>query len=171
MRRIVAVILISLLVAPPALADQKPGKPITWKKAQQLKAGTEVWLTVKDSPPAKVKVLFADDLTLVTLKPGTAKLPDRVERVVLTTGSHWPDILYRGGSFTRGHVRVSQDRVVDGDRKVGDLTQTPRGNVLSIQEAATQPPHSHWVRNILIAVGVAIVTMLVIMATVPYFQS
>ena len=42
MKRIVAVILISPFVAPPALADQKPGKPITWEKAQQLKVGTEV---------------------------------------------------------------------------------------------------------------------------------
>ena len=162
MKRIVAVILISLLVAPPALADQKPGKPITWKKAQQLKAGTEVWLTVKDSPPAKVKVLFADDLTLVTLKPGTAKLPERVERVVLTTGSHWPDIVYRGGSFMTGGVRVSQEGVFDGDQKVADFTQTPRGDVLGINPAS----HKHWGRIILVTALIVGGFILLVLTTV-----
>ena len=153
MKRIVAVILISLLVAPLALADQKPGEPITWEKAQQLKAGTEVWLTVKDGPTTKVKVLFADDSLLVTLKPGTAKLPDRVERTVLMTGSHWPNILYRGGSSITDQVRVSKDGVFDGDRKLADLMQTSREDVLAISEP---PRQSQWGWIILGVVGAVI---------------
>jgi len=146
MKRIVAVILITLLVTPPASAGQGTGKPFTWKAVTRLEAGTEIMFTVTDGPPTKVELLFADDSTLVTLKPGNPKLPRRVERVLLMTGSHWPNILYRGGSNTTDRVRVSKDGVFDGDRKVADLVQTPRGDIRGIWE----PAHSHLIRNIMI---------------------
>ena len=38
MKRVIAMTLIGLLVAPPASAGQKQGKPIDWQKAQKLKA-------------------------------------------------------------------------------------------------------------------------------------
>ena len=42
MKRIVALVLIGALIAPPALARPTEGKPISWQKAQTLKAGTEI---------------------------------------------------------------------------------------------------------------------------------
>jgi len=156
MKRIVAVILISLLVAPPASAGQKPGKPITWEKTQQLKAGTEIMLTVKDSPPTKVKVLFADDSLLVTFQATDPKLPGKVQRALLEVGDRWPSILNSGTSVARDEVRVSSEGIFDGDQKVAELAavvqQTPRGDVLGISEA----PHSHQVRNVIIGVVVTV---------------
>jgi hypothetical protein len=38
-------------------------------------------------------LVFADDLMLVTLGPGSPNLPGRVEVALRTAGSHWPDIL------------------------------------------------------------------------------
>jgi hypothetical protein len=168
MKRMVAVILISLLVAPPASAGQKPGKPITWEEAQQLNAGTEIMLTVKDSPPTKVKLLFADGSILVALKPDAPKLPSRIERPLLSLGSKWRDILSRGGSLTLDDVRVSKDGVFDGDRKVADVAEViqwaPRGDVVGISEV----PHSHLARNILIGVGILVAAAVVaLVATGP----
>ena len=74
------------------------------------------------------------------------------------TGSHWPNILYRGGSNTTDQVRVSKDGVFDGDRKVADVTQTPRGDVRGIWE----PAHSHRGRNILIAAVIGVVVFFVL---------
>ena len=39
MKRIIATILSVLLVAPPASAGEKSGKPIDWQHVQKLKAG------------------------------------------------------------------------------------------------------------------------------------
>jgi hypothetical protein len=96
MKRIIALILIVLLVAPPVSARQKPGKPINWQDVQTLKAGTEVVLTVPGGQPSKVRLLFADDATLVTLKPITPKLPGRVEKFLLGVGPAWPGIFETG---------------------------------------------------------------------------
>jgi hypothetical protein len=175
MQRIVAVILVILLVAPPASGGQKPNAPVDWDRVERLKAGTKITLTVTGNPPTKVRILFADETTLVTLKPAQPKLAGRVERTLLSIGSKWPAVLNRGESFEDGRVRVLPEGVFDGAQKVANLVdlvqQTPRGDVLSIPEAVLKPPHSHWVRNILIGFVVAAVTIIVILLTVPYFQS
>ena len=170
MTRLIAMILISLLVAPPASAGQKQGKPIDWQKAQTLRPGTEIVLTVTGGQPTKVRVLFADETMLVTLKPDAPKLPRGVERLLFGVGPEWPGIFDSGATDSRDRFRVSQDGVFDRDKKVADLSEVvqraPRGDVQEIAE----PPHSHVGRNILIGVGVAVGVLLIIMATVPYFE-
>jgi hypothetical protein len=154
MKRIVVVILIGLLVAPPAWADQKPGKPISWEKVTRLKAGTELIVTATDSPPTKVTLLFADDSLLVTRKSDAPKLPGRVKRALLDVGDRWPGILDGAGSVARDKVRVSPEGIFDGDQKLAELAtvvqQTPRGDVRGISETR----HSHIGLYILIGAAV-----------------
>ena len=170
MKRVIAMILIDLLVAPPASAGQKQGKPIDWQKAQTLKPGTEVVLTVTGAQPAKVRFLYADETALLTLKPTAPKLPGGVEKLLFSVGSEWPGIFNTGATYSSERLRVSQDGIFDRDQKLADLAdvvqQTPRAGVQQIAEA----PHSHVGRNILIGVGVAVGVLLIIMATVPYFE-
>ena len=136
MKRLIAMILICLLVAPPAYAGEKPGKPIDWQKAQTLKAGTEIVLTVAGGQPTKVHVLFVDEATLVTLKPTARQLPGGVERLLFSVGSQWPGIFNTGATYSSERLRVSQDGIFDGDQKVASLAdvvqQTSRGDVKEI---------------------------------------
>jgi len=164
MKRTVAVILISLLVAPPASAGQKPGKPIRWEKAQQLRAGTEVMLTVTGGQPTKVRLLFADDSILVTFKPDAPKLPGKVESALVSIGSGWPAVLDRRASFEDHSIRVSPEGVFDGAQKVADLgdviQQTRRGDVVGISE----PPHSNLTLYVVIASAIAAVVFWILLA-------
>jgi hypothetical protein len=136
MRRILATILICLLVAPPASAGEKPGKRIEWQKAQKLKGGTEIVLTITGGQPAKVRLLFADEATLVTLKPTAPKLPGGVEKFLVGVGPKWPAVLSGSATSTAAPLRVSKDGIFDGDQKLAALAdvvqQTPRGDVKEI---------------------------------------
>ena len=153
MKRIVALILAGLLVAPPASADQKPPKPLTWEKAQKLRAGKEILLTIAGEQPTKVRFLFADDVTLVTRKPATSPLARNIEEALLQVGAKWPSI-FEGYPLTIDRVRVSRDGIFDGGRKVADLAdavqRTPRADALSIAD----PSPSHVRRNLLIFAAV-----------------
>jgi hypothetical protein len=172
MQRIVAVILMLLFVAPPVSSGQKPNAPVDWDKVQRLKAGTKITLTVTGNPPTQVRFLFADEATVVTLKPTEPKLAGRVERTLFSIGSQWPAILNSGESVDDGKVRVSREGVFDGTQKVTNLPdlvqQTPREDVLSIPEVA---PHSHWVRNILIGFAIAVAIVLIALAASGYLES
>jgi hypothetical protein len=171
MKRAIATVLIGLLVAPPASAGQKQGKPIDWQKAQTLKVGTEIVLAVAEGQPTRVRLLFADETTLVTMKASAPKLPGGVKNVLFSVGPLWPGILNTGATFISDErLRVSQDGIFDRDKKLAELSdvvqQTPRGQVQAISEA----PRSHRGRNIAIVVGVAVGMLLGIPATVAYSQ-
>jgi len=157
MKRVIAMILIGLLVAPPASAGQKPLKTIDWQKAQTLKPGTAIVLTVTGSQPTKVRLLFADEAMLITLKPSAPKLPAEVEQFLLDVGPRWTSIINDRGKYTFEPLRVSQDGIFDRDKKLADLAdvvqQTPRASVREIAE----PRHSHRRLYILIAVLAALI--------------
>jgi hypothetical protein len=155
MKRVIATVLIVLLIAPPAYAGQKQGKPIDWQKAQQLKPGTKIVLTVTGGQPTNVRLLFADEATLVTLKPTASKLPGGVEKALFSVGPQWPGIVNSGAMWSSERVRVSQDGIFDRDKKLAELSevvqQTPREQVQAISET----PHSHLGRWIAIAAAAA----------------
>ena len=136
MKRVIAAILIGLLVAPPASAGDKPGKLIDWQKAQTLKAGTEIVLTVAGGRPTKVRVLFVNETTLVTLKPNTPKLPGGVEKFLIGVGPKWPAVLSGSATSAAEPLRVSKDGIFDGDQRLAALAdvvqQTSRGDVQEI---------------------------------------
>ena len=163
MKRKLAVVLIGLLIAPPASAVQKPNNTIDWQRVQKLTAGTEIVLTVTGGQPTKVRLLFADEAALVTLKATDAKLPGRVREVLFGLGAKWPAI-FAGLTYTDDRVRVSQDGVFDHDKKLAEFAdvvqQTPRGSVQEIAE----PQHSHFWRNVVIGVtaGAAVVVVLLL---------
>jgi hypothetical protein len=165
MRRIVAIILVSLLVAPPAAAAQKAGEPFTWQDALTLKAGTEILLTVTGGQPTKVRFLFADDTMLLTLNPARPNLSPHVEHALVGIGMQWPAILDGGLTLGGNGVRVSQDGVFDGSQKVGDLAeltqQTPRGDILAVSAV----PRSHRVRNIAVVAAIAGAMILISLLT------
>jgi hypothetical protein len=157
MRRIVAIVLMTLLVASPALAEQQQGKRISWEKAQRTEAGTEIVLTVTGGQPTKERLLFADDTMLVTLKASSPELPGRVQKGLLIVGSYWPAILDDGLRYKSGHLRLSQDGVFDDNTKLADLTEvirhTPRSDVLRLSETR----HSHLLRNTVIVAALAFI--------------
>ena len=128
-------VLIGLLIAPPASAGQTPGKPIEWQKTRSLKAGTEIVLTVAGGEPTKVRLLFADDANIITLKPTTA-LPGRVAKFLLKIGAEWPAVLSGSATSTNASLWVSKDGIFDGDQKLCALAcavqQTARGDVKEI---------------------------------------
>ena len=136
MRRIMATILIALLVAPPASASQKRGKAIDWPEAQKLTPGTEIVLTVTGSQATRVRILFADEATLVTLKPTAPKLPGGVEKFLVGVGPKWPAVLSGSATSAAAPLRVSKDGIFDGDQKLAALAdvvqQTSRGDVKEI---------------------------------------
>ncbi len=162
MKRIVAFILISLLVAPPASAGQQPPKAIAWEQAQQLEPGKEILVTLTGEQPAKVSFLFADNATLVTRKPTTSKLAGDVERALRVVGPKWPAV-FEGYPVTVDRVQVSRDGIFEQGRKVADLgdvvQQTPRADVLSIAEP---PSHGHGLRYFLIGLAAAITVMILL---------
>jgi hypothetical protein len=171
MKRVIAMILIGLLVAPPASAGQKQGKPIDWQKAQTLKPGTEVVLTVTGAQPAKVRFLYADETALLTLKPTAPKLPGSAKDTLFRLGPSWPAI-FSGSTFKDGRVHVSLAGIFDRDKKLADLSdvvqQTPREDVRAIFRP---PSHSHFVRNFLIGFAVLIGVMLIAMYESGDFES
>ena len=171
MKRVIAMILIGLLVAPPASAGQKQGKPIDWQKAQTLKPGTEVVLTVTRGQPTKVRLLFADDTMIVTLKPTAPKLPGGVAKLLLGVGAQWPAVINTGATYSGEHFLVSQDGVFDRDKKVAELAdvvqQTPRAEV---REIVGPSSHSHFVRNFLIGFGVLLGVFLIGGAASGFFE-
>jgi hypothetical protein len=166
MKRIVALILISLLVAPPASADQSPPKPITWEKAQKLTAGKEILLTITGGQPTTVRFLFADNATLVTRKAGTPPLARNIEQTLLQVGPKWRSVL-DGYPVTVDRVRVSRDGIFDGARRVADLgdviQETPRADVLSIADPSPHR-HSNALRNFLIGLAALIAASVLIVA-------
>ena len=164
MKRIIAMVLIGLLVAPPASAGQKPNVPIAWQKVQTLRPGTEIVLTLTGGQPTKVRLLFADETALVTMKATAPKLPGSAKETLFRLGRGWPAI-FSGSTFIDDRVHVSLAGIFDRDKKLADLAdvvqQTPRVEVQQIAES----PHSHVWRNIAIVVGVAVGVLLIIAAT------
>ncbi len=136
MKRVIAAILTGLLVAPPAWAGQKPDNPIDWQKAATLKAGTEIVLTVTGGQPTKVRVLFADETMVITLKPTAPKLPGKVDKFLLDVGPRWPSVIDDGRTYAFEPLRVSAEGIFDRDEKLADLAdvvqQTPRAEVREI---------------------------------------
>ena len=163
MKRVIAVILTSLLVTPPASAAEKPGKPIDWQKAKTLRAGTEIFLTTTDGQPEKVRLLFVDETTLVTLKTTSQKMPDQLEKLLFKIGPKWPAVLNGSATVTKAPLCVSKDGIVYHDQKWASLAnvvqQTSRGDV---QQIAKVPGHG--LRNTLVITGVVAVGILVFIA-------
>ena len=141
MKRPIAILLVSLLLAPPVSARQN--KPLEWPQVRKLRPGAEVMLTVSGGQPAKVQFLSADDAVLVTFKATALRLP---QDFVVGLGHHWQAIVDDAATYRFDRLRVSQEGLFDHDRKLAALEdlvlQTPRGEVV---EVVVQP--SWWSRN------------------------
>lgn len=155
MRRAVSVILICLLVAPPASAAQNIGKPIEWQQVQTLKPGTEIVVRFARGGYRKVRLLFADEKVLFTMKLDAPRLPGRVERLLYGVEDGWPGLVEGAGSYEDQRLRVSRDGIFDGNKRLADLAdviqRSPRADVREI----TAPPR-HTSRNVRIGVAVAV---------------
>jgi hypothetical protein len=155
MRRAVSVILIYLLAAPPASAAQSMGKPIEWQQVQTLKPGTEIVVRLARGGYRKVRLLFADDKVLITMKLDAPRLSGRVEKLLYGVGAGWPGVVEGAGSYEDHRLRVSRDGIFDGDKKLADLAdviqRSPRADVREI----TAPPRNTS-RNVRIGVAVAV---------------
>ena len=136
MRRAVAVMLICLLVAPPASAAQNIGKPIEWQQVQTLKPGTAIVVRFARGGYRKVRLLFADEKVLFTMKPDAPKLPGRVERLLYGVGAGGTGVVAGAGRYEDPPLRVSLDGIFDGDTKLADLAdviqRSPRADVREI---------------------------------------
>lgn len=160
MKQCIAVVLSIVLAAPPVFADQKQPKPIDWRK---LKTGVKIALTAAGGQPGTERVLLVSDSVLITRGAAPPKLPRPVEEFLFAVGARWPAIFNEGliATSDRERLRVSQDGVFEGGRKLADLTDvvryTPRGDALSISEA----PHSHVGRNALIVAALVIIVPII----------
>ena len=139
MRRAISVILICLLVAPPASAAQNLGKPIEWQQVQTLKPGTELVVRFARGGYRKVRLLFADEKVLFTMKPDAPKLPGRVERLLYGVGAGWPGLVEGAGRFEDRRLRVSRDGIFDGDTKLADLADVIQRSPLADVREITAP--------------------------------
>jgi hypothetical protein len=108
MKRVIATLLIALLVAPPASAAEKPGKPMVWETVQTLQAGQIVFVTTSGGKPAKTQLLFADEATLYTTKPEVATLSMEVLRALYKVRAEWPAVARGEKDHTLGNLRVSK---------------------------------------------------------------
>jgi hypothetical protein len=156
MRSAVAVILICLLVAPPASAAQNIGTPIEWQQVQTLKPGTEIVVRFARGGYRKVRLLFADEKVLFTMKLDAPKLPGRVETLLYGVGAGWTGVVAGTGRYEAPPLRVSRDGIFDGDKKLADLAdviqQSPRADV---REITALPRNTS--RDVKIVVAVAVV--------------
>lgn len=145
MRRLIATIFTVLLVAPSASAGQEGGKPSDWQHAQTLTAGTEIVITAIGGGATKVRLLFADETHIVTLRPAAPKLPAGAQKFLLEVGPKWSSIINDGGTYTFEPLRVSQNGIFDGDKKLADLAdviqQTPRADVREILKPSARKRH------------------------------
>ena len=121
MTRIIAVILITLLVAPSASAGPRRGKPINWEKVQKLKAGSKLILTTQGGQPTEVRLLYADDATLFTMRDKSAKLAPRIAVFLQNVGAEWPAVASGEADHVWGELRVSMDGIWSSGEKLYNL--------------------------------------------------
>jgi hypothetical protein len=157
MKRMVALLLISLLTAPPIAAVQQSGSQSDWLRVQRLEPGADITVSAKDRPSAKAWLLYAGNVSLVTLMPTDPKLPTVVMQVLFGIGSQWVAVLDGSLAVQSGSVRVSkQDGIVNGSAKVADLAQavqeTPCEDIREIRGPVTHRGSSR-LAAILAAVG------------------
>ena len=135
-------ILVCLLVAPPALAAEKPGKPVAWAKIQTLKAGSTIFVTTGGGKTTKAQLLFADETTLFTMRSESAALPPRIKVFLQNVGAEWPAVARGEKDHDWGDLRVSKDGVFGSDEKLCSLAEviqlTSRRDVTEIAR-----PRSH----------------------------
>jgi hypothetical protein len=138
MKRVIAMLLIALLVAPPASAAQAPDKPIAWEKVQTLKAGSTIFVTTGGAP-TMTQLLFADEATLFTTKTPLTTPPKEVVRALYDVRAEWPAVARGEKDLRRGDLRVSKDGVFGSAGKLYDLADvvqvTSRHEVTQIARA------------------------------------
>jgi hypothetical protein len=155
MRRTIAVILIILVVAPTDAIAGKPNKPMDWQTLQTLPPGTQIVIWFAGDGVHKVRLLFADEKVLMTMKLGAPKLPGRVEKLLYRIGSGWPGLAEGAETFEDGRLRVSRDGIYDGDKKLADLADVVRRSSRTDVREITAPP-GNTARNVKIGVAVAV---------------
>ena len=111
MAALVGVVLLAPALVGAQVNTSRGARTPDWGKVCTLEPGTEITLTVKDSPPAKVRVLFADETTVVTLRATAPSLPRRVKQVLFELGPKWSGIVNDGQRHTVYQVRVSQEGI------------------------------------------------------------
>lgn len=155
MRRAIAVILSILVVAPSDSLAGKPNKPIDWEKLPTLVPGSEIVVWFTGDGVHKVRLLFADEKMLVTMRPDAPKLPGRAEKLLYRVGTGWPGLAEAGGSFEDGRLRVSGDGIFDDGKKLADLAAVVQRSSRAEVREITAPP-GHTSRNVKIGVAVAV---------------
>ena len=131
MKRVIAMLLIALLVAPPAFAAEKPGEPMAWEKVQTLKAGSTILVTTGGGS-FMTQLLFADEATLFTTNTPLTTLPKEVVRALYDVRAEWPAVARGERDHRRGDLRISKDGVFASAGKLYDLADVVR--VTSRQE-------------------------------------
>ena len=137
MKRLVAVVLVSLLVAPPMTAAQPPAGQSDWSRVRKVGYGTSILVTLDDGRRLALRVLGADESALYGFQTLEGKLTGRVERTLADVSATWTRIL-TGSIIVNDKVRISLDGIFDDGRKVADVQQAPRDGIRMISGPVRQ---------------------------------
>jgi len=129
-------------------AVQSGGTPAesNWSRVRTLASGTEIIVTLKDSPPVIRYFVAADGSGLSVLNVGAPALPGAASDVLRDVASTHPESFQaakKGRAFVlEKNVRVGPAGVFVADRKVADLAQVVeqygRPDIIEIKAAMAE---------------------------------
>jgi hypothetical protein len=110
-----------------AAGQQTQSADSNWSRVHKLAPGTEIIVTVKDSPPGRRYFVGADESDLTVLNVTDPMLPAAARDVLRGLASSHAEYFpaaEKGGQFVlEKSVRLGSDGMFIADRKVIDLTQ------------------------------------------------
>jgi hypothetical protein len=111
-----------------------------WSRVLRLEPATEVIVAVAAGGIGTYRMAFADDFTLILVRPIGGKLPPGAERAIEVVGANWPAVL-GGREMIVDRVRVTAESLIDGGIRVGNVFRIPRAAVSEVRlpDKATVP--------------------------------
>ena len=103
-----------------------------WSRVARLEPATEVIVAVVAGDIGTYRTAFADDFTLVLVRPIGRKLPPGAERAIGVVGANWPSVL-GGREMVVGDVRVTAESLIDGGIRVGNVLRIPRAAISEVR--------------------------------------
>ena len=151
MKSAFALSLVVFLLAPSvSVSAQGPTK---WSRVRDIEPGTEITVTVTNSPPGQRYFIAADESSLAVLNIPDS-MSDRVRQVLIDTASDNPDcfaLAHQNRTFVLHkdmHLTLTPDGVFLGAEKVADreqiVMQIVRGDVGEISVLARPVGRGTW---------------------------
>jgi hypothetical protein len=134
-----------------AVAAAQPARALAdWATVRRLEPGVKIVVAVRAGGRQTCQMAFADETTLVIVRPSGSGAVALVSDALRAIGPNWPAIL-GGRDWRVGALRVSREavRAADGER-VGDVVLIARQEVFEIRR-----PEPTEGRDLRLAAGIA----------------